>query len=78
MARENVRVFNPQTGQYEKPKAEHKALVAEHEAQIEGQPAPGDRTIEELAALDPGMAGPTLTSESVAGVDSARNANTRA
>ena len=58
---ENVQVFNPHTGLYEKPKAEHRALIAEHEAQIAGKPAPGDRTLDELRGLEPGFAGPVVT-----------------
>lgn len=35
-----VRVFNPVTGQYEKPTAAQKFLVEEHVAQVEGKAPP--------------------------------------
>jgi hypothetical protein len=65
-AREDVRVFNPKTGQYETSGEAFDMHfspdpVAEHLAQVEGEPAPGDRTEEELIGLDPADVGPVIT-----------------
>lgn len=61
MAAENVQIFDPHTGKYRAAKAADKDLVAEHEAQIAGKPAPGDRTAEQLRELEPGFAAPVST-----------------
>lgn len=55
---EDARIFNPETGQYEKPRSDQDWLIDEHKAQAAGEPAPGDRTLEELRQLEPGQAGP--------------------
>jgi hypothetical protein len=64
--RENIRVFNPHTGQYESGGDAVKNHFspdpeAEHMAQVDGKSAPGDRTEEELRGLDPADAGPVVT-----------------
>jgi hypothetical protein len=42
MGRDNVKVFDPVKGEYVKPKAEDKQIVADHEAIIDGTFAQGD------------------------------------
>ena len=52
--------YNPHTAQWEPETDPYR--IAEHEAQRAGKPAPGDRTEEELRALDGGAGAPVLTS----------------
>lgn len=49
---EDVKVFNPHTGQWETPGPEDAYRVDEHEAQVKGEPAPGDRTEADMKRLE--------------------------
>ena len=48
----DIKVFNPHTATWEAPGPEDAYRVAEHEAQVKGDPAPGDRTEEDMARLE--------------------------
>ena len=49
---EDVKVFNPNTATWEAPGPEDAYRVEEHKAQVKGEPAPGDRTAEDMARLE--------------------------
>ena len=51
--------YNPHTAKWEA--VEDEARIAEHEAQRDGKPAPGDRTEDELRSLEGGAGAPVLT-----------------
>lgn len=54
MASEGAKTYNPHTAKWE-PLTDP-ALKAEHEAQKNGQPAPGDRTLSQIRRDDPTIA----------------------
>ena len=58
---ENVQVYDAFTAKWRKPLAADRDKVAEHAAQVAGEPAPGDRTEDQLRNLPPSEAGPVLT-----------------
>ena len=62
---EDVKVFNPHTATWEAPGPEDAYRVEEHEAQVKGEPAPGDRTEDELRAIEAegGVVAPVVTTE---------------
>lgn len=54
MSSEGAKTYNPRTAKWE-PLTDP-AMKAEHEAQKNGQPAPGDRTLTEIRRDDPTIA----------------------
>lgn len=59
MAKTDAQRYNPHTAQWE-PLTDSN-MLAEHQAQAEGKPAPGDRTAEELRGLEGGAGAPIIT-----------------